>query len=109
MSKWTSAYVVCTGKSMSEALIFALTNPQSDERLFMKIENCKLRTSREHVVYINCSECQNKNKNYAHIMFSWCSELAIFVNNLLSYCGLVNAKIRASDIDLLVRTLGIEC
>ena len=28
-----------TGKSMSEALIFASTNPQYDERLFMKIEN----------------------------------------------------------------------
>jgi hypothetical protein len=43
-----------TGKSMLEALIFALTIPQYDERLFMKIENCKLRTSGEHVVYINC-------------------------------------------------------
>ena len=45
---------VCTGTSMSEALIFALINPQYDERLFMKIENCKLRTSVEHDVYINC-------------------------------------------------------
>ena len=44
----------CTGKSMSEGLIFELTNPQYDKRLFMKIENCKLRTSGEHDVYINC-------------------------------------------------------
>ena len=43
-----------TGKSLSEGNIFALTNPQYDERLFMKIENCKLRTSGEHDVYINC-------------------------------------------------------
>jgi hypothetical protein len=43
-----------TGKSMSEGNIFALTNPQYDKRLFMKIENCKLRTSGEHDVYINC-------------------------------------------------------
>ena len=36
---------------MSEALIFALTNPQYYKRLFMKIANCKLRTSGERVVY----------------------------------------------------------
>ena len=42
-----------------------------------------------------------------HNMFCGCSELAIFMywtlnsmNNLLSYCGLVDAKIRASDKDL---------
>ena len=33
-----------TGKSFSEALILPLTNPQYDKRLFMRIENCKLRT-----------------------------------------------------------------
>ena len=44
-----------------------------------------------------------------HNMFSPCSELWIFMywtcnsmNNLLSYCGLVDAKIRASDKDLPV-------
>ena len=42
-----------------------------------------------------------------HNMFSWCPELAIFMNNLLSYCGLVEAKIRASDKDLpVVKTRG---
>ena len=39
---------------MPEALIFALTNPKYDERLFMNIENCKLRSSGEHDVCINC-------------------------------------------------------
>ena len=41
---------------------------------------------------------------YAHNMYSPCSELVVFMywtgksmNNLLSYCGLVDAKIRASD------------
>jgi hypothetical protein len=45
-------------------------------------------------------------------MFSPCSELGIFMystgnsmNNLLSYCGLVDAKIRASDIDLPVNVV----
>ena len=35
----------CTGKSLSEALIFASTNPQYDDRLFIVLENCKLRIS----------------------------------------------------------------
>ena len=42
-----------------------------------------------------------------HSMFSPCSELVIFTywtcnstNNMSSYCGLVDAKIRASDKDL---------
>ena len=41
-----------TGKSLSEALIFASTNPQHDDRLFIVHENCKLRIPEEHVVYI---------------------------------------------------------
>ena len=56
---------------------------------------------------MNCSECQNKNKKT-------CSELGIFMyrtcnsmNNLSSYCGLVDAKIRASDKDLPVIWLEI--
>ena len=43
-----------TGKSLSEALIFALTNPQYYRRLFMKIADCKLRTSGEQIMCINC-------------------------------------------------------
>ena len=65
---------VCTGKSMSEALIFASTNPQCDNRLFielpvqyMKIPSSEHgenigRTLVEHVVYISCSEWQNKKQ-----------------------------------------------
>ena len=48
-------------------------------------------------------------------MFSPCSELGILMywtgnsmNNLLWYCGLLDAKIRASDIDLPVVVLGIS-
>jgi hypothetical protein len=52
-----------TGKSFSEALILASTNPQYDKRLFieLQVQNMKIASS-EHVVYINCSEFQNKNK-----------------------------------------------
>ena len=38
-----------TGKSLSEALIFASINPQYDYRLFIVHENCKLRIPAEHV------------------------------------------------------------
>ena len=75
----------------------------------------KLATSAEHVVYQNCSECQNKNNNLCtkivlnvktktiicvHKIFCRYSELTIFMNNLSSYCGLVDAKKRGSDKDL---------
>ena len=58
-------------------------------------------------MYKNFSECQKKNS--VHNIFSPCSELGIFMywtcnsmNNLSSYCGLADAKIRASDKDLPV-------
>ena len=54
---------ILTGKSLSEALILASTNPQYDKRLFIDLALQYMKTtSSEHVVYINCSECQNKNK-----------------------------------------------
>ena len=72
-----------TGKSLSEALIFAEHG-----------ENTWLLTFRTI---------------YVHKMFSPCSELGIFmyltcdsINNLSSYFGLVEAKMRASDKDLPV-------
>ena len=40
---------------------------------------------------------------YVHNMFSLCSELAISMNNLLSYYGLVAARISASEKDLPVQ------
>ena len=39
-----------TGKSLSEGLIFASTNPQYDNRLFIAHENCKHRIPAEHVL-----------------------------------------------------------
>ena len=55
----------CTGKSFSEVLILASTNPQYDKTF-------------EKIVHGN------------------------FMNNLMSYSGLFDAKIRASDKDLPV-------
>ena len=65
-------------------------------------------TSSEHVVYINCSECQNKKQ----FVYTTSSELVVFLNwngksmnNLLLYCGLVDAKIGASEKKLPVLSL----
>ena len=98
---------------MSEALILASTNPQYDEWLFFELQVQYMKiTSSEHVVYIiNCSECQNKKQ----IVYTTCFELVVFMywtgksmNNLLSYCGLVDARIRASNKDLSVSAPSFE-
>ena len=78
-----------TGKSLSEALIFASNNPQYDKRLFIELQVLYMKIqSSEYVVYINWSECRNKNKKqfvcttcsrYVLLMFSPCSELGIFM------------------------------
>ena len=53
-----------TGKSFSEVLILASTNPQYDKRLFIYLPVQYMKTTcSEHVVFTNCSECQNKNTN----------------------------------------------
>ena len=107
----------CTGKSFLEALILASTNVTT---IWQNIvhwitssihENYKLRTSGEHGVPTNYvfDFVLTFRTIYVHIMFSWCSELVVFMywtsnsmNNLSLYCGLVHARIRASDKDLPV-------
>ena len=60
-------------KSFSEVLILASTNPQYDKIVHLITssvhENSKLRTLSEHVVYTNCSECQNKKTICVQKMF----------------------------------------
>ena len=60
-----------TGKSLSEALIFASINPQYDYRLFIVHENCKLRIPAEHVdlwlLFLFCSDIQN-NFGTQHVL-----------------------------------------
>merc|ERR1712008_465063 len=95
-----------TGKSFSEAPTLASTNPQYDKTLFIESPVQYMKTtSSEHVVYINCSECQNKNQ----FKYTTRSEPATpmyrtgnSMNNLWSHCGSVDKRIRASDKDLPV-------
>ena len=59
------------GKSFAEALILALANPKHDKRLFIELRVQYMKTtSSEHVVYINFSECQNKNQ----FVYTTCSQ-----------------------------------
>ena len=54
-----------TGKSLPEAFILTSNNPQYDKRLFIELQVQYMKiASSEHVVYINCFECQNKNKQH---------------------------------------------
>ena len=76
-------YVRSTGKSLSEALILASTNPQYNNRLFieLKVQYMKIPSS-EHVVYKNCFlflfEIQNNlcTQHVLRLEFS-CTELII--------------------------------
>ena len=51
-------------KSLSEVVIFALTNPQYDDRLFIVHENCKLKIPAEHFVYTNYCFCFDIQNNF---------------------------------------------
>ena len=59
-----------TGKSLSEAHVFASTNPQFDNRLFN--ENSKLRKCQEHIIYTNCF-CFDIQNNLPTQHFLTCS------------------------------------
>ena len=87
---------------MSEALIFASINPQYDDRLFidLRVQYMKIASS-EHVVYIDCSDVKTKQiTNCVHSMY-WTRKS---MNNLSSYCGLVDARLSASEKDLPVKS-----
>ena len=73
-----------SGKSLSEAFIFASNNPQYDNRLFMELPY-KCKTWAEHI---------------PHFSFHGNS-----MKNLLSYCGLVDETISASEEDLPVQLI----
>ena len=105
---------ISTGKPFSEALILVSTNPQYDKILFIELRVQDMKTtSLEHVVYINCSECQYKNKK-KQFVYTTCSKLVVFMcwtcksmNTLLSCSGLVAARISAFRFD--TRTKNIVC
>ena len=82
-----------TGESLSEAPLLASTNLHYDKRLFIITSYVHENSKPEHVVYINCSDLE--------IFMYWTRNS---MNNLLSYHGLVDARISASEKDLPVLT-----
>ena len=76
-----------TGKSLSEALLFA----EHGENMLCKkiVLNVRYNFCTQHVL---------PRFELGIFMYWTCNSM----NNLLSYCGLVDAKIRASDKDLTV-------
>ena len=89
-----------TGKSFSETLILASVNPWEIVH-WIPPKN----TSLEHVVYkifCFCFDIQNNicTQLVINLYFSWNS-----MNNLSSYCGLTDSRMRASDTDLPVQVL----
>ena len=106
---WPSQNIWTLQVNLCQKLLFLhqLThNMTTDCSLNYKFNTWKFQaqTWGEHVVYRNCF------RHSEQILYTRCShrfELGIFMfwtcnsmNNLLSYCGLVDAEIRASDKDL---------
>ena len=53
---------LCTGRFLTETFIFASTNPQGDERLFIELRVQYMKITRsEHVVNRNCFYIQNNS------------------------------------------------
>ena len=106
-----------TGKYLSEALIFTPTNPRYDDRLFIELQGQYMKIpSSEHGENMLCTKIvlNVKTKQKHQLVCTTCSagimslQFSWTVNNLLSYCELVDAKIRASDKDLPVSQTDFE-
>ena len=87
---WYQLCQFCTGKSLSEALIFASTNPLYDGRLFIELQ-------------VQCMKIPSSNLGRTCcVQKLFPTFRTIFVHNMFSPCS---AKRRASDKDLPVQTL----
>ena len=86
-SFFSPIFKIRTGKSLTEALIFAQTNPQYDDRLFIELR----------VHYMKIPSSNLGRTCCVHKLFL--TFRTIFVHNMFSPCS---AKRRASDKDLPV-------
>ena len=79
-----------TGKSLSEALIFASTNPQYDNRLFIELQVQYMKIPSSNLGRTCC------------VQKLFLTFRTIFVHNMFSPCS---AKRKASDKDLPVQKI----
>ena len=84
---WLMTMFLCTGKSLSEALIFASSNPQYDDKLFIELQVQFMKIPSANLGRTCCVQ-------KLFLLFR-----TIFVHNMFSPCS---AKRRASDKDLPV-------
>ena len=97
--KLSEIYVLCitgTGKSLSEALIFASTNPQYEDRLFIELQVQCMKIPRSNLLR-SVGGCHTSYTTVHNLLFLtfW----TIFVHSIFSQCS---AKRRASDKNLPV-------
>ena len=90
VNNWRQKKIGFTGKSLSETLFFA---EHGENMLCAKnVLNVKNNFGTQHVL---------PRFELGIFMYWTCNSM----NNLSSYCGLVDAKIRASDKDLPVKSV----
>ena len=89
-------------KSFSEALILESVSPQYDERLFVEfLEKYKFTTCCVQILFWMSKQKNNFcTQHIVNLYFSGNS-----MNNLLSYCGLTDARMRVSEKDLSVMSM----
>ena len=92
----------CTGKYFLESLILKSVNPQYDKRLLIELqEKYKFRKFCTIIVFFVMFRFDIQNnictQYVLNLYFSGNS-----MNNLSSYCGLTDSKMRASEKDLPV-------
>ena len=98
ISDWVCSHFF-TGNFFSEALILAFVNPQYDERSFIELqEKYKFRTCCVQKLFF-CFDIQNNIcTQHGLNLYFYCNS----INDLLSDCGLIDSRMRASDTDLPV-------
>ena len=102
--KWNR--YIGAGKSFSEGLILASTNPQYDKRLFIDFPVLTWKLQAQNIL---CTQIvlnvKTKKKTICvhniEVFMYWTGKS---INNLLSYCGLVDTRISPSEKDLPVPT-----
>ena len=94
-----------TGKSFSEALYLASVNPQYDKRSFIEFSKKSLQKIQVQNmlctnIVLNVKTKTENNFCTQHVVSLYFSGNSM--SNLLSYCGLTDARMRASEKDLPV-------
>ena len=95
-----------TGKSVSEALSLESVNPQYDERLFIELqEKYKFRTCCVQILFWMSKQKNDFCRQHVLNLYFSCNSM----NNLLSYCGFTDARMRASKKDLPLTSISESC